>query len=70
MTDQKLFKITIEETISECFDVYASNIDEAIQEAEHKYKNGELVLSPGEVTNRKIFAIDQDADLEKGWIEF
>ncbi|MCM1287480.1 MAG: DpnD/PcfM family protein [Clostridium sp.] len=70
MPTQNLFKITIEESISECFDVYASNIDEAIKEAEDKYKSGEFVLSPGEVIGRKILAVDETTDLEKGWIEF
>ncbi len=70
MTDSKLFQVTIEETVVECFDVYAKDIDEAVLIAENKYKNGEFVLSPGDVTNRKIFAIDKDADLKKGWIEF
>lgn len=70
MTDSKLFQVTIEETVVECFDVYAKNIDEAVLIAENKYKNGEFVLSPGDVTNKRIFAIDRDVDLEKGWIEF
>lgn len=70
MTDSKLFQVTIEETVVECFDVYAKNIDEAVLIAENKYKNGEFVLSPGDVTNKRIFVIDKDADLEKGWIEF
>ena len=70
MTDSKLFQVTIEETVVECFDVYAKNIDEAVQIAENKYKNGEFVLSLGDVTNKRIFVIDRDTDLEKGWIEF
>lgn len=70
MSDKKLFQITIEETVSEYFDVYANNIDEAIQTAEDKYYKGEFMLSPGNITNRKIFAVDKDIDLEKEWIEF
>ena len=70
MTNKKLFQITIEETISEHFEVYAPNIDEAIQMAEDKYDKAEFMLSPGNITSRKIFAVDKDIDLEKGWIEF
>ena len=70
MINKKLFQITIEETISEHFHVYAQNIDEAIQMAEDKYDKAEFMLSPGNITNRKIFAVDKDIDLEKGWIEF
>lgn len=70
MPDKKLFQITIEEIISECFDVYAQNIEEAIQTAKDKYNNCEFILSPGNITDRKIFAVDPNIDLEKGWIEF
>lgn len=70
MEDKKLFQITIEETISECFDVYADNIDEAIQMTEDKYNNGEFILAPGNITNRKMFIVDEDIDLKKEWIEF
>lgn len=45
-------------------------MDEAIQTAEDKYSNGEFILSPGNITDRKILAIDRDIDWEKGWIEF
>lgn len=70
MDEKKLFQITIEETISECFDVYADNIDEAIQTAENKYNNGEFILAPGNITNRKIFIFDEDINLKKEWFEF
>ena len=70
MANSKLFQVTIEETVVERFDVYAKNIDEAVLIAENKYKDGEFVLSPGEVTNKRIFASERDTDLEKGWIEF
>lgn len=67
---KKLFQITIEETISECFDIYANNIDEAIIISENKYKSGEFVLSPGTVTDRKISATNKDMSIKKEWIEF
>lgn len=70
MENKKLFQITIEETISECFDVYADNIDEAIQIAEDKYHNSEFVLAPGNIINRRLFIVDGDVDLKKEWIEF
>ena len=70
MADKKLFQVIIEETVSESFDVYADNIDKAIQIAQDKYKNGEFVLSPGNITDRKIFAVDKDINLKKEWIDF
>ena len=70
MTNRKLFQIIIEETVSESFDVYADSIEEAIQTAEDKYNNSEFVLSPGNITDRKIAAFDKDMNLEQEWIEF
>ena len=70
MADKKLFQVIIEETVSESFDVYADNIDKAIQIAQDKYKNGEFVLAPGSITDRKIFAVDKDINLKKEWIDF
>ena len=56
------FKLYIEETISKYFDVYADNIVEAIKTAEDKDNNGEFILAPGNITNRKIYIADEDID--------
>ena len=50
------YVITIEETVSDDFNVRASSPEEAIKIAIEKYKRGELVLEPGFVTSRRISA--------------
>lgn len=70
MGNKKLFHVTIEETVSECFNVYADNIDDAIKTAEDKYYHGEFIISPGNIINRKMSVIDESKDIKKEWIEF
>ncbi|MDE7207283.1 MAG: DpnD/PcfM family protein [Lachnospiraceae bacterium] len=70
MTDRKLFQVVIEETVSEHFDVYANNMEEAIKIAEDQYNKGQFNLSPGNLIDKKLFVIDKDFNLEKEWTEF
>ena len=65
----KTFKITIEEHISETFDVKANDIDEAMEIAEEKYKDGEFVLEPGEVNAKLMMAEDDEGNCTE-WTEF
>ncbi len=48
------FKITLEEMISETFDVEAEDMDAAFEVAIRKYKSGEFVLSPGNLVCTQI----------------
>lgn len=68
--EEKLFKVTIEETITDEFEVFASNIEEAGQIAIDKYYNGEILLEPGHLVNKKLFICDEDTNAGKGWMEF
>ena len=64
------FKITIEEHVSQVFEVEAMDIDEAMEIAEEKYYDGEFVLEPGEVTARLMMAEDEFGDEQTEWVEF
>lgn len=64
----KKFCIMIEETISDEFEVEAENKEDAILKSIQKYRNGEFVLSPGNIESKKISILD-DEEL-KNWIEF
>lgn len=65
----KKFKITIEEHVSETFEVEANDIGEAMAIAEEKYYDGEFVLEPGEVSARLMMADDGNGDCTE-WTEF
>lgn len=56
------YKVTIEETISQDFEVEANTIMDALEIAEQKYKNGIFVLSPGTLVCTKISADDGKGD--------
>ena len=43
------YRVTIEEIITQDFEVEAENLDEAINRTVEKYKSGEFVLEPGNV---------------------
>lgn len=64
------YKVTIEEHVSQTFEVEATDIDEAMKIAQAKYNNGEFVLEPGELTAKLIMAEDEyGADCTE-WTEF
>lgn len=65
----KKFTITIEEIISQEFDVEAETAEEAMKIAEEKYRNGEFVLEPGELTCKQM-AITSPEDEVTEWTEF
>lgn len=53
----QIYKIAIEETVVEEFEVMANSAEEALEIAEEKYQDGEFVLSPGEVQNKQMSVI-------------
>lgn len=65
----KTFKITIEEHISETFEVEANDIGEAMEIAEEKYNDGEFILEPGNVTAKLMMADDGEGECTE-WTEF
>ncbi len=48
------YKINIQETVSEVFDIEASSEQEAIEIAEKMYKSGGIVLEPGNLLSVEI----------------
>lgn len=65
----KKIKVTIEEHVSQTFEVEANDIEEAMEIAEEKYNNGEFVLEPGELTAKLMMADDGNGDCTE-WVEF
>jgi len=63
------FKVCIEETVSEEFEVEAKNKKDAVEVAIKKYKNCEIVLEPGNVMLRRV-AVCEDNNNEPVWVEF
>lgn len=69
MCEKKKIKVTIEEHISQTFEVEAADTEEAMKIAEQKYKEGEFVLSPGDVTYKCMSADDGNGDCTE-WVKF
>ena len=67
---ERVFHITIEETISEEFIVTAESIEIAMQIAIEKYQKEEFVLSPGNLESKQIMVYDKTNDTCTDWIEF
>ena len=66
----KIFKITIEETVSEAFDIEAETMEEAMEIAESDYNNGFLVLEPGNLIAKQMMAVDEESGQATEWVEF
>ncbi len=66
----KTFKITIEEHISQSFNIEANDIEEAMKIAEDDYNNGFLVVEDGDVTTKQMMAEDEETDESTEWVEF
>ena len=60
--------VTIEEHISQDFEVEADTLEEAMQIAEDKYRSGEFVVENANVTARLMMADDGNKQTE--WEEF
>jgi hypothetical protein len=65
----KTYKITIEEHISETFEVEANSLEEAMQKAEQSYYNEEFIIGPN-VTARLMQGATEDYDEVTDWVEF
>lgn len=66
----KKIKVTIEEHIVQSFEIEADSIEEAMELAENKYKNGDIVLESGEVHTRLMNAEDPETYDVTEWKEF
>ena len=61
-TDINTYTVTIEEVVSQDFEVKAGSIQEALIIAESKYKSGDFVLSPGNLVCKQISARDEKGE--------
>lgn len=64
------FKITIEEHISQEFEVEAVDIGEAMEIAQQKYNDGEFVVEPNTPTAKLMMAEDEYGAECTEWEEF
>ena len=66
----KTFKIHIEETVSETFDIEAKTMEEAMEIAQSDYNNGFLVLESGCLVAKQMMAEDEKTNETTEWVEF
>lgn len=65
----KKYKVTVEEVISEDFEIIAENCEQARDIAIEKYKNGELVLAPGNLLHKQL-SVNNESKRTTEWVEF
>jgi hypothetical protein len=66
----KIFKITIEEMISQSFDIEAETIEEAMEIAKRDYNDGYLVVDNGDLVAKQMMAEDEETKETTEWVEF
>lgn len=66
----KKFRITIEEIVSEQFEIEAETLEEAMEIAEEEYNEGLLVLEPGTLVAKQMAGTDPDTGDCTEWTEF
>ena len=66
----KKFIMTIEEMVSEEFEVIAEDEEEAKKIVTEKYNTGEFVLSPGNLVAKQMKIYNVTDDKHTDWIEF
>lgn len=65
----KTFEVTIEETLDQTFYIEASTMEEAMKIATQKYKDGEIILEEGQVTDSMIQVYDPSTEECTSWVE-
>ena len=70
MSEKKKYVVTIEEMVSESFEVYAEDEFEAEEIATEKYNNGEFVLEPGNLVAKQMEIHNVTDNICTSWIEF
>ncbi len=63
------YRVTIEETVSEAFEIDAESMEAALRIAEEKYRNAELILSPGNIISALFQADNVDSSEFTPWVE-
>lgn len=66
----KKFIITIEEMVSEDFEIEAETMEEAMEIAEERYNNGDIMLEPGNLVAKQMMGYDEEEDECTEWTEF
>lgn len=69
-SNNMIFKVTIEETISETYDIEASSMEEAREIAINKYRNCEIVLEPGILISKRISVCDSKYENQTDFEDF
>ncbi len=64
------YKVIIEETITQDFDIEASSLKDAKEKTIKGYKEDKFVLEPGDVQNKRIGVFDCNNNKEIIWEEF
>lgn len=64
------YYVTIEEMVSQRFKIDANSMEEAIKVAEEKYNKGELVLTPGVLVAKQMYAENESGTEATEWMEF
>lgn len=63
------YRVVIEETISETFEVEATSEEEAVSEAIQEYNAGNFVVGSDNVEYRQISVLDENGEFTD-WISF
>lgn len=63
------YKVCIEETVSEEFEVEAETPEQALEIADEKYNNCEFVLEPGELIGKKM-CVTSPEEKRTEWVSF
>lgn len=66
---ERRFIVTIEEVVSEDFDVTTDCIENAIQLACKKYNSEEFVLSPGNLESKQLMVYDVNNNIYSYWVD-
>ena len=69
-SNNKIFKVTIEETVSKICDIEASSLEEAREIAINKYRNCEIVLEPGNLMSKRISVCDSKYEKQTDFEDF
>ena len=64
----KTFEVTIEETLDQTFYIEASTMEEAMNIAEQKYHDGEIILEDGQVSDSMLQVYDPSTEEYTNWI--
>ena len=65
----KKYVVTIEEAISQDFEIEAETSEDAMKIAEEKYNSGEFVLEPGNLSAKQMAITSPDDEVTE-WSEF